>query len=168
MRLTTFFKKVLNLTSTVKSVVVETDRNDKPVVVVEVKSQRRRPRCGSCHRKCYRRHGTEKKLRMWRHLGMFGVTVQLRAEVSRVVCEWCGVRTTEVPWSRTGSVFTRQFEDEVAWFAQHTDQTATATYFGISPKPIAEVAEKRDESSKSPGFIGCRIHSETHKKELFE
>lgn len=73
---------------------------------------------------------------------MFGVRVELQAEVSRVVCEQCGVRTTEVPWSRTGSVFTRQFEDEVAWFLQHADQTATATYFGISWVTVGKIARR--------------------------
>lgn len=141
MRLTTFLKKILNLASPVTSVTMETDRENRPVVVVEVKNRRRRSRCGNCHRKCGRRHGAG-KIRRWRHLGMFGVRVELQAEVFRVVCEQCGVRTTEVPWSRTGSVFTRQFEDEVAWFLQHADQTATAAYFGISWITVGKIARR--------------------------
>jgi transposase len=47
-----------------------------------------------------------------------------------------------MPWSRTGSVFTRQFEDEVAWFLQHTDQTATATYFGLSWVTVGRIARR--------------------------
>lgn len=142
MRLTTFFKTALNLTSPVTAVTLETDPSERPVVVVDVKSRRKHARCGECDRKCSRRHGAAEKVRTWRHLGMFGITVQLRAEVYRVVCKWCGVRTTGVPWSRTGSVFTRQFEDEVAWFLQHTDQTATATYFGISWVTAGKIAQR--------------------------
>lgn len=142
MRLTSLFRRVLHLTSPVKSVSVETDSSDRPVVVVEVKNRSRRPRCGECKRKCRRRHGAAEKVRSWRHLGLFGVRVMLRAEVHRVVCERCGVRTTGVPWSRTGSLFTREFEDEVAWFLQHTDQTATATYFGISWITAGKIAQR--------------------------
>jgi transposase len=141
-RLTSFFRRALNLTSPVKSVAVETDSSGRPVVVVEVKSRSRRPRCGECDRKCRRRHGAGEKTRSWRHLGLFGIRVMLRSTVHRVVCQRCGVRTRAVPWSRIGSVFTREFEDEVAWFLQHTDQTATASYFGISWITAGKIAQR--------------------------
>ncbi len=142
MRLTTFFKRVFNLISPIRAVTIENDGDDRPAVVVDVGSRARRLRCGGCERKCRRRHGTEAKLRSWRHLGLFGITVKLRAEVYRVVCKRCGVRTSSVPWGRAGSVFTRQFEDEVAWFLQHTDQTSTATYFGISWVTAGKIAQR--------------------------
>lgn len=157
MRLTSFFRRVLNLTSPVTSVSVETDLSERPVVVVDVKSRRRRFRCGKCDRKCFRRHGTQEKLRTWRHLGLFGVRVMLRATVQRVVCNRCGVRTSRVPWSRTGSLFTRQFEDEVAWFLQHTDQTATAEYFGISWVTAGKIAE-RVVAEKLDGSLLSDLH----------
>ena len=141
-RLTTFFKRVLNLTSPIQAVTLENDGDSRPIVVIDVKSRARRLRCGGCERKCRRRHGAEGKVRSWRHLGLFGIAVKLRAEVYRVVCKGCGVRTTSVPWGRPGSVFTRQFEDEVAWFLQHTDQTSTATYFGISWVTAGKIAQR--------------------------
>ena len=172
MRLTSFFKRVLNLTSPVKGVTLETDPEGRPLVVVDVKSRSRRERCGKCQRKCRRRHGAREKTRTWRHLGLFGVAVKLRAQVGRVVCKQCGVRTAKVPWSRTGSLFTEQFEDEVAWFLQHTDQTTTATYFGISwvtAGKIAQrvVAEKLDGSLLSNlHFIGVDEISYGHPKKF--
>lgn len=156
-RLTTFFRRALNLTSPVKSVSVESDSSDRPMIIVDVKSQRRRPRCGECNRKCRRQHGAQEKERIWRHLGVFGVRVMLRASVRRVVCERCGVRTSRVPWSRTGSVFTREFEDEVAWFLQHTDQTATATYFGISWVTAGKIAQ-RVVAEKLDGSLLSDLH----------
>jgi transposase len=156
-RLTSFFRRVLNLTSPVKSVSVETDSSDRPVVVVEVKSRSRRARCGECNRKCRRQHGAREKVRSWRHLGMFGVRVMLRGDVRRVICARCGVRTTSVPWSRTGSLFTREFEDEVAWFLQHTDQTSTATYFGISWVTAGKIAQ-RVVAEKLDGSLLENLH----------
>jgi transposase len=39
----------------------------------------------------------------------------------------CGVRTEELPWTRSGARHTRNFEDMVLWLAQHTDRTSVAT-----------------------------------------
>jgi transposase len=47
-----------------------------------------------------------------------------------------------VPWARTGSLFTRTFEDEVAWFMQKTNQSATAAYFGISWPTAGKIARR--------------------------
>lgn len=157
MRLNTFFKRVLNLTSPIQAVNLENDVEGRPNVVIDVKTRTRRLRCGGCDRKCQRRHGAAGKARSWRHLGLFGITVQLRAEVHRVVCKRCGVRTTSVPWGRTGSVFTRQFEDEVAWFLQHTDQTSTATYFGISWVTVGKIAQ-RVVAEKLDGSLLENLH----------
>lgn len=48
----------------------------------------------------------------------------------------------KVPWARTGSLFTRTFEDEVAWFMQKTNQAATAAYFGISWPTAGKIARR--------------------------
>lgn len=48
----------------------------------------------------------------------------------------------EVPWARVGSMFTRVFENEVTWFAQKTDKTATAEYFGISWVTVGNIIER--------------------------
>jgi len=47
-----------------------------------------------------------------------------------------------VPWARTGSLFTRVFEEEVAWFMQKTNQSATASYFGISWPTAGKIARR--------------------------
>jgi hypothetical protein len=46
------------------------------------------------------------------------------------------------PWARTGSLFTRVFEKEVAWFIQKTNQAATAAYFGISWPTAGKIAHR--------------------------
>jgi transposase len=155
--LNTFFKKLLRLTSPVKAVQIETDPFTGPTVVIEVKARARGLQCGECGRRCSRRHGAEGKLRSWRHLGLFGFVVLLRCRVYRVVCKRCGVRTMSVPWSRKGSVFTRVFEDEAAWFLQHTDQTATATYMGISWVTAGHIA-RRVVDEKLDGSLLSDLH----------
>jgi transposase len=48
----------------------------------------------------------------------------------------------QVPWARTGSRFTRRFEDEVAWFLQRADQTTTSQYFGIAWESAGRIARR--------------------------
>ncbi|MBA3763823.1 MAG: ISL3 family transposase [Chthoniobacterales bacterium] len=111
-------------------------------IEVAAKPRDRRPRCGGCGRKGRRLHGVKGKARQWRHLGMWGRRVIITATVHRVLCGRCGVRTMAVPWARAGSVFTREFENEVAWMLQRTDQTAVARYFKISWRAVGRIAQR--------------------------
>lgn len=151
MRLTTFLKKILGIASTVveKVDIEESIRCPRPAIRVRVR--RRKARCGSCGRKARRVHGVNGKLRTWRHLSLIGCELRISCTIYRVLCPKCGVRTMQVPWARVASLFTRQFEDEVAWFLRKTDQTATAQYFGISWRTVGRIAhrvvqEKLDKS----------------------
>ena len=64
----------------------------------------------------------------------------------------------ETPWARQGSVFTRAFEDEVCWFVQHTDQTTTAAYFGISWETVGRIAARVVAEKLDPSLLkGLRI-----------
>ena len=160
MRLTTFLRKVLRLTRTIIEGVQLEKISEKQQIVIRARTRWRRVRCGNCGRRAVRLHGLRGKLRRWRHLGMFGQQVHLRCRVFRVYCRRCGVKTMAVPWAQPGSVFTRAFENEVAWFLQRTDQTTAARYFGISwltAGRIAQrvVAEKLDGSLlKDLRFLG--------------
>lgn len=151
MRLTTFLKKILGIANTVVDSVDLEEPPERARPVIRVRTRRRKPRCGSCGRKARRLHGTKGKQRSWRHLGLLGCGLFISSTIHRVLCPKCGVRTMEVPWARTASLFTRQFEDQVAWFLQKTDQTATAQYFAISWRTVGRIArrvveEKLDKS----------------------
>jgi len=111
-------------------------------LTVKLRPAWRRPRCGTCGRKAKRLHGLVGKKRSWRHLGPFGVRLTLSCDVFRVLCRSCGVKTMSVPWARTGSVFTRAFEDEVAWFVQRTTKDATAKYFRLTWATVGRIAKR--------------------------
>lgn len=65
-------------------------------------------------------------IRRWRHLDLASCKLFLQAEVRRVDCPRCGVRTEQVPWARPKARHTRDFEDVVTWLAQRTDKTSVA------------------------------------------
>ncbi len=159
MSLMGFFKKALNLArAVVEKVGFRSEDPAESVIEVEVRTSWRRVRCGDCHRKAMRLHGIEGKPRRWRQLGLVGHRIYLSGRVYRVFCHRCGVRTMATPWARVGSLFTRDFENEVAWFVQHTDQTTTAEYFGISWETVGRIAE-RVATEKLDGSLlkGLRI-----------
>lgn len=139
MRVTRLFRTILGFArAVIAKVTIEVDGP----IEVAARPSARRPRCGGCGRKGTRLHGTRGKAREWRHLGMWGRRVIIRAMVHRVLCRGCGVRTMEVPWARPGSVFTRAFENEVAWMLQRTDQTTVSRYFRISWRAVGRIARR--------------------------
>ena len=139
MRVTRLFQTILGFArSVVEKVAIEAEGS----IEVDARPTARRARCGECGRKGKRLHGTQGKAREWRHLGMWGRRVIIKARVHRVLCGRCGVRTMEVPWARPGSVFTRAFENEVAWMLQRTDQTSVARYFKISWRAVGRIARR--------------------------
>jgi len=139
MRMTTFFKKIIGLLQTIVEWAAISEGH---ITIIDVRPRWRRPRCSKCGKKAKRLHGRKGKLRTWRHLGIWGKPVWLRCRVYRVLCSRCGVATMAVPWARVGSIFTRAFEDEVAWFLQKTNQAATAAYFGISWPTAGKIARR--------------------------
>lgn len=146
MSLRGFFKKAFHLARAVVEQVgfssEDPEDAENTAIEVQIRTSWRRARCGECHRKALRLHGIEGKPRRWRQLGLLGRRIYLFCQVYRVFCLRCGVRTMETPWARQGSLFTRTFEDEVTWFVQHTDQTTTAEYFGISWETVGRIAER--------------------------
>lgn len=109
-------------------------------LVVGVRPRHRRPRCGRCGR---RAPGYDRKpLRRWRHVGQGRTPVVLAYAPKRVRCARCGVRVEEVPWASTGSRFSRDFEELVAYLAQVTDKTKVTELTGISWRSVGEIVER--------------------------
>lgn len=139
MRVRRLFRTILGFArAVVERVTIEVEGP----IEVAAKPSARRARCGGCGQRGKRLHGTQGKARAWRHLGMWGRRVIIKARVHRVLCRRCGVRTMEVPWARPGSVFTRALENEVAWMLQRTDQTTVSRYFRISWRAVGRIARR--------------------------
>ena len=139
MRVTRLFRTILGFA---RAVVERVTIDAVGPIEVAARPSAQRARCGECGRKGKRLHGAQGKARTWRHLAVWGRRVIIKARVHRVLCRRCGVRTMDVPWARPGSVFTRAFENEVAWMLQRTDQTTVSHYFGISWRAVGRIARR--------------------------
>ena len=125
MRATTAFNRMLGIAGATVAGVSFTPAG----IVVDLRLRRRKLVCPcgwttwACHARSTRR---------WRHLDLGGSRLWLQGEVRRLNCRRCRrVRTEQVPWARPGARHSRDFQDVVAWLAQHTDKTT------INP-PVAD------------------------------
>jgi transposase len=105
------------------------------VVALRRRARRLRCPCGWSTRAAY-----DRSTRRWRHLDLGAARLYLQAEIRRLACRRCGrVRTEAVPWAHPGARFSRDFEDVVAWLAQHTDKTTITRLLRCSWEAVAAI-----------------------------
>ena len=109
-------------------------------IVVDVKPTASVPYCSGCGHAVREVH--DKRTRCWRHLDMAGMTLSLRYELRRVKCEDCGTIVEMVPWAEKDSWFTRDFEDQVAFFAQKADQTTVSRAMGVAWRTVGSILQR--------------------------
>lgn len=132
MRVTTLFNRLLDLPSTTVRDVSFTDDG----IEVLIRSRQRRLRC-PCG---YSTHAAyDQSRRRWRHLDIGTHRLWLAADIRRLHCPDCGVRTEDVAWARPRARHTRDFEDVVAWLAQRTDKTTVSTLLRCSWDAVSNI-----------------------------
>ena len=133
MRVTTAFNKMLEIPGATVTSVEFTPEG----VVVGLRRRQRRPvcPCGWRGRAVY-----DRSTRRWRHLDLGATKLFLEAEIRRIHCRRCErVRTEAVDWARPSARHTRDFEDVVAWLAQHTDKTTITRLLRTSWETVAGI-----------------------------
>ena len=133
MRVTTAFNKILVIPGAwVVSVTFAPEG-----VIVGLRRRRRRPvcPCGWKGRAVY-----DRSIRRWRHLDLGAAKLWLEGEIRRLHCRRCDrVRTEAVDWARPAARLSRDFEDVVAWLAQHTDKTTITSLLRTSWETVAGI-----------------------------
>jgi len=130
-------------------------------VIVTVRLRRRRRVCSGCGQtgRHLQIHG--RRVKRWRHLDLGANRCVIECELRRLLCWDCGVRYGAVPWARAGSVYTRDFEDVVAWLAQQMAKKPIAGLLRIAwdsvGRIVARVVADRLDESRLAGLvaIGC-------------
>lgn len=133
------------------------------VVGLRLRTSRLRCPCGFSTRAGY-----DCSRRRWRHLDMGACKLWLEAELRRLRCPTCGVRTEEVPWARPGARHSRDFEDVVAWLAQRTDKTSVATLMRCSWAAvraiIGRVVDERLDDARLDGLYHLGVDEISYKR----
>jgi transposase len=152
MRVTTLFKRLLRLGG-VRVVAVElVEEGEAEAVIVTVALRKRRAmRCSGCGVRV--RGAYDTRSMSWRHLDMGRVRCALRAEVRRVCCPRCGIRTEQVPWARAGSRFTRAFEDTCVYLVKAAPKTTVAALMRVDWATVGRMVERAlaEHGASQPG-----------------
>ncbi len=149
MRVTTAFKRLLDLSGvTVSEVVFHPAR-----VVVTVKPRSRKLHCPKCDFTTKARHDTRPVPSAWRHLDLASWRLEVRADLRRLRCPDHGVRTEGVPFARSGSRFTRDFEDLVGWLATTMDKTALRRLVRVDWDTTGRIIERVMADGLDPGRL---------------
>jgi transposase len=135
-RITTVFNKLLQL----QGAFVRGVQFAAGTVRVTVAKRRRQCRCPHCGYTTGARY--DRRRCWWRHVGLGKQRVIIEAELSRVDCPVHGVVTEAVPWAATGSRFTRDFEDLVAWLAREMNKTAVSRVMRTAWVTVGEIIER--------------------------
>lgn len=117
------------------------------IVQVRVPARGRR-QCSQCGRRSplYDQGGGRRR---WRGLDLGTVRVFLEADAPRVRCKEHGVVVAAVPWARPDSGFTREFEDQCAWLAVHTSQTAVSKLLRIAWRTVGRILKSVGDDARN-------------------
>jgi transposase len=131
--------------------VTATTRDDRQRVVVDLEPTRASAICSGCGETKTRMHDV-KPTREWRHLDTWHMPTLVRSAVRRVRCRHCGVRVEQVPWARTRSRFTHQFEADVLRRARDTSISGVCRQLGLHWTSVMRLIERWVEESAARHF----------------
>ena len=138
MRVTTAFNHLLDL----QGVWVRHVAFGPRTVVVTVALRRRRLLCPRCDHATEHRYDTRSVPSAWRSLDLGPWRVMIRSGLRRLRCPTHGVLPEGVPLARSGSGFTRDFEDLVAFMAAKTDRTAVGRLLRVAWRTVGAICAR--------------------------
>jgi transposase len=135
---TTLFKRLMDLPGVnVAKVDFLADK-----VVVTVTLARQKLICPECAYTTKARYDTRPVYSTWRHLDFGRWRLEVRAQLRRIDCPIHEARTEGVPFARSGSHFTRDFENLVGWLATSMDKTALCRLVRIDWDTTGRIIER--------------------------
>jgi transposase len=144
-RSTRVWARLLGLQRVVVEDVLIGDEDE--IVVVVRPGWRERDRCGLCRRRSPGFDQGEGP-RRWRALDLGASRAFVQAEAPRVTCGRHGVVVCAVPWARHDARFTRAFEDQTAWLAVNTSQSAVAQLMRVAWRTVGAICERVCDEAK--------------------
>jgi transposase len=140
MRMTTVFRRLLALQAA--RVTKVAFHSDALAIFVNVKRTGRKLQCPLCGGRFHA--GTyDSRQRLWRHIDLGPWEIYIRSRTRRFLCGHCDTTVTEaVPWAEPGSVFSRDFEDIVSFFAQTSNHTVVSRVMKVAWPTVGNIVER--------------------------
>jgi transposase len=133
---TTLLEMILGIKETKVNAVSSDDEG----IVVDVAPTSNIAYCSGCL--CPVKQIKDRRERGWRHLDLAGMRLKLRYAIQRVNCPQCGVCVELVPWAESGSFFTFDFEEHVAYLAQKTDKTTVVNTMRVAWRTVGDIVAR--------------------------
>jgi transposase len=109
---------------------------------VRVRLTRRLLVCPECSYATAYRYDTREVDSLWRHLDFGGRVCRIKVRRRRLRCPEHGVLAEGVPFARSGSRFTRDFEQLVAWLVTKTDKTTICAFARMGWRTVGAICER--------------------------
>jgi transposase len=122
-------------------------------VVVDVAIRSKVLHCPVCSFSTRARYDERPLASTWRHLDLCSWRLEVRAKLARLLCPAHGVHTQAVPFARTGSRFTSDFEDLVGFLATTMDKTALRRLVRIDWDTVGRIIERVMATGLDPGRL---------------
>lgn len=127
-------------------------------------------RCPICKKKC-RAYDKSEKPKLWRAMDFLCLKCYLEYTPIRVKCPEHSVHIQYVPWARHDSMFTKPFEDWVAYLAVQCTHSAVSKLARINWKTVGNICnrvfnelEKQRGPSRYDNLIRIGIDETSYKK----
>src|SRR5262249_19231408 len=130
---------------------VTATRREAKHVVVELEPTRASAICSGCGETKKRIHDL-KPARMWRHTDCWRMPTPGRGALPRGRCRHCGVRIEQVPWARTWSRFTHEFEADVLQRARDCSISGVCRQLHLHWTSVMRLIERWVEESAARQF----------------
>jgi transposase len=135
-------------------------------VIVTVRLRRRRRVCSGCGQLGGAIHG--RRTKRWRHLDLGCTRCLIECELRRLWCRDCGARYEAVPWARSGSRYTRDFEDVTAWLAQQMAKKPIAGLLRIAwdsvGRIVARVVQEQLDERRLQGLVQIGVDEISYRR----
>ena len=160
-------KMPLNLTKTkIKGITTEDT-----IIIVKVEPYKsEQNRCPVCGKKC-RVYDVKQTPKYWRAQDIAASATYLEYKPVRVYCPEHGVHIQKVPWARHDSLFTKSFEEYVAYLSVYCTRSATSSLARIEWKTVGNICkrvydemEKQRDNSKWDNIKKIGIDETSYKK----
>lgn len=140
MSLKSIIKRTLNLCD---HKIVSVEDNQKYILIYLEKKFIHRLPCSCCGARCKPRD--KLKIRTWRHVPLWGISVYLNYTPRRINCKNCGIKVEDIPWSRGKSPLTLPFIISLAIFAKLLAWDQVARYFKVCWSTVASAVQSAVE-----------------------
>lgn len=133
-------KSILNV-NLIKIISLEFDAKTLSLYINVEATKGQKSCCPICGKKC-KGYDSITERRTWRSLDFIACKVFIVSKVKRVRCPKHGIHTEQVPWAYHHSKFTKDFEQQTAYYALHLNKSEVSKIMRINWRTVGDILSR--------------------------